>query len=93
MNAVLPQWLKLTSYILFKDIFEQPHFYEDKMSAKDVCQGRLGDCWFMSAVAAVANKDDLLEKVCCVRDEKLGIYGFVFYRGMFEIQVAEASHD
>ena len=25
----------------------------------------------------------LIEKVCVARDEKVGVYGFLFYRGMF----------
>lgn len=92
-NLMVPQRPRLTVDFICQDIFDKPHFYEDKMSAKDVCQGKLGNCWFLSAVCAVANKDDLLEKVCCVRDEKVGIYGFVFHRGMFDIQIGEASHD
>ena len=52
------------------------------MTANDVRQGRDGDCWFMSSVCTLSNKEDLLEKVCVARDEKVGVYGFVFHRGM-----------
>ena len=65
-----------------KDIFDDPHFYIDGMTANDVRQGRDGDCWFMSSICTLSNKEDLLEKVCVARDEKVGVYGFVFHRGM-----------
>ena len=69
-----------------KDIFDEPHFYIDGMSANDVRQGRDGDCWFMSSICTLSNKEDLLERVCVARDEKVGVYGFVFHRGMLGIR-------
>ena len=74
---------------LTKDIFDEPHFYIDGMTANDVRQGRDGDCWFMSSICTLSNKEDLLEKVCVARDEKVGVYGFVFHRGMLEIRKNE----
>ena len=68
-----------------EDIFEDPHFYIDGMTASDVRQGRDGDCWFMSSICTLSNKEDLLERVCVARDEKVGVYGFVFHRGKFYI--------
>ena len=65
-----------------KDIFVDPHFYIEGMTANDVRQGRDGDCWFISSICTLSNKEDLLERVCVVRDEKVGVYGFVFHRGM-----------
>jgi len=46
-----------------------------------VRQGNDGDCWFMSALATISNKDGLIPKVCVARDEQVGVYGFVFHRG------------
>ena len=69
-----------------KDIFDEPHFSIDGMTANDVRQGRDGDCWLMSAICTLSNKEDLLEKVCVARDEKVGVYGFVFHRGMLRIR-------
>ena len=75
-----------------KDIFDEPHFSIDGMTASDVRQGRDGDCWFMSSVCTLSNKEDLLEKVCVARDEKVGVYGFVFHRGRFGTQTTGACH-
>ena len=35
----------------------------------------------MSALSALGGKQDLIDKVCVARDEKVGVYGFVFHRG------------
>lgn len=67
---------------LVKDIFENPH--SDGMCANDVRQGQNGDCWLMSALCALSNSRGLLDKVCAARDEKVGVYGFVFHRGMLK---------
>ena len=41
-------------------------------------QGGLGDCWLLSAIATVASMPELVDKVCVARDEKVGVYGFIF---------------
>lgn len=64
------------------DIFLQPAFFIDGATANDVRQGKDGDCWFMSALSTLSNKMGLIQRVCVARDEKVGVYGFVFYRGM-----------
>ena len=43
-------------------------------------QGFNGDCWFLSALCAISNKKNLVDRVCVARDEKVGVYGFVFHR-------------
>jgi Calpain family cysteine protease len=64
-----------------EDIFEDPKFFIDGATANDVRQGKEGDCWFMSAICTLSNKEGLIQKVCVARDEQVGIYGFVFHRG------------
>ncbi|KZP29664.1 cysteine proteinase [Athelia psychrophila] len=59
-------------------IFDKPVFFENSVACSDVIQGRLGDCWLISALAAVSTREGLIEKICVARDEKVGIYGFIF---------------
>jgi hypothetical protein len=62
------------------DIFDDPKFFLKGPTANDIRQGRDGDCWFMAALCTLGNKEGLIEKVCVARDEKVGVYGFVFHR-------------
>ena len=61
-------------------IFENPQFTVDGYSSSDIKQGTNGDCWWLAAVATIAHRKDLMEKVCVARDEECGVYGFVFHR-------------
>ena len=63
-----------------EDIFDNPQFFIDGATANDVHQGNSGDCWFLAALMAVSAKKELIENLCVARDEKVGVYGFVFYR-------------
>lgn len=65
------------------DIFDDPHFFVEGVSAKDIRQGSDSDCWFLSALATLCSMEpaqDLIERVCVARDEEVGVYGFVLYR-------------
>ncbi|QRW14156.1 calpain family cysteine protease [Ceratobasidium sp. AG-Ba] len=61
-------------------IFDKPKFFIDGANWSDIMQGQLGDCWLLSALATVSTMEDLIEKICVARDEKVGVYGFIFYR-------------
>lgn len=61
-------------------IFESPQFTINGYSSSDIKQGGNGDCWWLAAVATIAHRKDLMEKVCVARDEDCGVYGFVFQR-------------
>ncbi|CAK1367505.1 unnamed protein product [Cercospora beticola] len=74
-NIDPPPWIKR-----IEDIFDEPQFYIDDATATDVHQGNSGDCWFLAALMAVSAKKELIERLCVARDEKVGVYGFVFYR-------------
>ncbi|KAF2398664.1 cysteine proteinase, partial [Trichodelitschia bisporula] len=63
-----------------EDIFVDPQFFVEGPTANDVRQGKEGDCWFMSALCTLSNKEGLIERVCVARDEQVGVYGFVFHR-------------
>ncbi|KAH8808104.1 hypothetical protein F5884DRAFT_677059 [Xylogone sp. PMI_703] len=62
------------------DIFDNPQFYVAGPTSGDIRQGNDGDCWFLAALTALSNKPGLIERVCVARDEKVGVYGFVFHR-------------
>jgi len=61
-------------------VFKKPQFTVDGFSSSDIEQGGIGDCWFMAAIANIAHRRDLMDRVCVERDEECGVYGFVFYR-------------
>lgn len=61
-------------------IFESPQWTKDGYSSSDIKQGCDGDCWWLAAVATIAHRKDLMDKVCVARDEEVGVYGFVFFK-------------
>ncbi|KAH7133348.1 hypothetical protein B0J13DRAFT_587619 [Dactylonectria estremocensis] len=61
-------------------IFESPQFTVDGFSGTDIKQGSNGDCWWLAALATIAHRKDLMNKICVERDEECGVYGFVFHR-------------
>lgn len=61
-------------------IFENPHFTISGYSASDIQQGASGDCWWLAALGTIAHRKDLMEKICAVRNEEVGVYGFIFHR-------------
>lgn len=61
-------------------IFEKPKFEIKDFASTDVVQGRNGDCWFIAAVATICSSQELIKRVCVARNERCGVYGFVFYR-------------
>lgn len=61
-------------------IFENPQFFMDEAIPSEVLQGRVGNCWLISSLCALGNQPDLIAKLCVARDEKIGVYGFVFFR-------------
>lgn len=45
-------------------IFANPSFFVDGASSNDIEQGRIGDCWFVSALATMSTCPGLVEKFC-----------------------------
>ncbi|KAK3073270.1 hypothetical protein LTR53_005320 [Teratosphaeriaceae sp. CCFEE 6253] len=63
-----------------EDIFDNPRFSIDGAAATDIHQGSSGNCWFLAALMALSARKELVTALCPSRDEKVGVYGFVFYR-------------
>lgn len=74
-SSVVPKAVKRVH-----EIFENPTFMA-KVSGSDVKQGNLGDCWLMASLSGLANVEDGIKRICVEYDTRIGIYGFVFYRG------------
>ena len=68
------------------EIFDDPTFYAGSgPNVRDARQGSDGDCWFISSLGSLCcgQSDPLLiQKICPfrARNEKIGVYGFVFQR-------------
>ncbi|KAF6759437.1 hypothetical protein DFP72DRAFT_885181 [Ephemerocybe angulata] len=64
-------------------IFDNPTFFQNDIpGSNDIVQGQLPDTWFLSALATVstANKGELIKTLCVAHDEKIGVYGFIFFK-------------
>jgi hypothetical protein len=62
------------------EIYDKPTFLAN-ISGSDVKQGSLGDCWLMASFSGLANVENGIQRICVEYDTRIGIYGFVFYRG------------
>uniref|UniRef100_A0A672RVU7 Calpain 5a n=1 Tax=Sinocyclocheilus grahami TaxID=75366 RepID=A0A672RVU7_SINGR len=46
-----------------KELCEDPHLFVNGISAHDLHQGQLGNCWFVAACSSLASRDALWQKV------------------------------
>ncbi|XP_057695891.1 calpain-5-like isoform X1 [Corythoichthys intestinalis] len=46
-----------------KELCQEPHLFVDGLSAHDLHQGQLGNCWFVAACSTLATRDSLWQKV------------------------------
>ncbi|OQR80514.1 hypothetical protein THRCLA_12012, partial [Thraustotheca clavata] len=63
-----------------RQIFKDPIFCDDGFDASDIQQGTTGNCWFLAALASVCSVPRVIENICVARDEKVGVYGFIFFK-------------
>jgi hypothetical protein len=66
------------------EICDNPQFIVNSIEPNDIDQGSLGNCWFISAAAAVASNDEYINKVIppnqSFDEEYAGIFYFRFWR-------------
>lgn len=65
------------------DLFANPTFFADGADSDDIIQGACGDCWLLSGLSVLTCNPSLVERICVRRDQEVGVYGFVFYRGAY----------
>lgn len=79
-NATVPKAVKRVH-----EIFDKPTFMRE-ISGNDIKQGSLGDCWLIASLTALTSVPGALERLCVEYDSRIGIYGFVFYRGTMAVK-------
>ncbi|CAG8792011.1 20341_t:CDS:2, partial [Cetraspora pellucida] len=62
------------------DFIQDPIFFINDAFPGELRQGALGDCWFIAALAAIEDFPRVIKSIAVARDEKNGIYGFVFFK-------------
>lgn len=55
--------LLLVSISLHQELCDDPHLFVDGISAHDLHQGQLGNCWFVAACSSLASRESLWQKV------------------------------
>ncbi|GMR57848.1 hypothetical protein PMAYCL1PPCAC_28043, partial [Pristionchus mayeri] len=67
-------WLRPTE-MFTKDGHRYPYTVFNDPSSSDIEQGSLGDCWLLSAMALIAERPDILEKILLTKVySELGVY-------------------
>ncbi|XP_076889282.1 calpain-type cysteine protease DEK1-like [Bidens hawaiensis] len=71
---VVSKWSKPTEIVAENQFGSPPCLFSGDANPSDVCQGRLGDCWFLSAVAVLTEVSRISEVIITPEYNEEGIY-------------------
>lgn len=71
---VVSKWMKPTEIVTENQLGSPPCLFSGDANPSDVCQGRLGDCWFLSAVAVLTEVSRISEVIITPEYNEEGIY-------------------
>ncbi|KAJ0953180.1 putative calpain-3 protein [Helianthus annuus] len=71
---VVSKWSKPTEIVNENQFGYNPCLFSGDANPSDVCQGRLGDCWFLSAVAVLTEVSRISEVIITPEYNEEGIY-------------------
>ncbi|KAL8058113.1 hypothetical protein ABFS82_04G226000 [Erythranthe guttata] len=71
---VVSQWMRPDEIVKEKHLNCSPCLFSGTANPSDVCQGRLGDCWFLSAVAVLTEVSRISEVIITPDYNEEGIY-------------------
>ncbi|ONL97113.1 Calpain-type cysteine protease DEK1 [Zea mays] len=71
---VVSEWMRPSDIAKDISISCQPCLFSGSVNSSDVCQGRLGDCWFLSAVAVLTEMSRISEVIITPEYNDEGIY-------------------
>ncbi|XP_022891820.1 calpain-type cysteine protease DEK1-like [Olea europaea var. sylvestris] len=71
---VVSEWMRPIEMVMEKHLDSNPCLFSGTANPSDVCQGRLGDCWFLSAVAVLTEVSRISEVIITPQYNEEGIY-------------------
>ncbi|KAG0455407.1 hypothetical protein HPP92_024699 [Vanilla planifolia] len=75
---VVSEWMRPSDLVKESSLGSRPCLFSGAVNSSDVCQGRLGDCWFLSAVAVLTDVSRITEVVITQDYNEEGIYTIRF---------------
>ncbi|XP_039143168.1 calpain-type cysteine protease ADL1 [Dioscorea cayenensis subsp. rotundata] len=71
---VVSEWMRPNDIVKVNCLGSRPCLFSGSINSSDVCQGRLGDCWFLSAVAVLTEVSRISEIIITPEFNEEGIY-------------------
>ncbi|KAA8549688.1 hypothetical protein F0562_001294 [Nyssa sinensis] len=71
---IVSEWMRPTEIVKENHLDSHPCLFSGAANPSDVCQGRLGDCWFLSAVAVLTEVSQISEVIITRAYNEEGIY-------------------